>query len=146
MELTSSAFENGGAIPRKYTCQGNQVSPPLQITGLPEGTVSLVLLVDDPDAVPVAGKVWDHWVVWNIPPTTTIGEGQVPGTQGTSTGGTLGYEGPCPPDRQHTYSFRVYALDAELSLDEGSAKSQVERATDGHVLGHAELTGTYEKT
>lgn len=152
MELTSSAFENGGKIPSKYTCDGDNISPALEISAVPEGTVSLVLIMDDPDIPEVAKKnfnveKWDHWVVFNIPPgTTVIPESENPeGVIGVNTRGGNEYRGPCPPDREHRYFFKLYALDIELDLPEGSTKSQVEQAIVGHILEQTELMGKYER-
>ncbi len=147
MNLTSTAFANSGTIPPKYTCDGANVNPPLTISNAPEGTKSLVLIMDDPDAVEPAGKVWDHWIVWNIPPITReIPEGQEPkGVHGKGTGNNLQYKGPCPPDRVHRYFFKLYALNTGLQLPEGSTKTEVEKAMKGHILARAELMGRYER-
>ena len=145
MQLISPQFESGGVIPSNYTCDGEGVSPPLEISHVPERAVSLVLIMDDPDAMKPAGKVWDHWVTFNIPPeTTVIGEGEnPPGVMGSNTRGVLAYGGPCPPDGEHRYYFHLYALDTMLNLKEGATKKQVLDATDGHVLAQAELMGRY---
>ena len=145
MELTSPAFKEGAPIPVKYTCEGQNLSPPLVINGVPPGAKSLALIMDDPDAMKPAGKVWDHWVTFNIPPeTTVIGEGEnPPGVMGSNTRGVLAYGGPCPPDGEHRYYFHLYALDTMLNLKEGATKKQVLDATDGHVLAQAELRGRY---
>lgn len=149
MELSSSQFANNSRIPRKYTCEGEDINPPLMIGDIPEGTKSLVLIMDDPD-VPKhlrGDGMWDHWVKFNIPPTTTdIGEGAEPnGVSGQGTSGNLKYHGPCPPDREHRYVFKLYAIDMELSLAEGASKKEVEQAMAGHILGEATLIGLYEK-
>lgn len=149
MQLTSTVFANNDAIPARYTCDGEDVNPPLMMGGVPAGTQSLVLTVDDPD-VPKSMRedgTWDHWVVFNIPADTTeISEGIEPaGVHGQGTGGDTGYHGPCPPDRQHRYFFKLYALDTMLDLDEGASKAEVERAMAGHVLEQAELIGLYER-
>jgi len=152
LSLTSSAFENGKSIPSKYTCDGNPpaggVSPPLSWSGVPEGATSLVLIMDDPDAIKPAGKVWDHWVVFNIPPdTVSAEEGRGPnGVQGVTSSGKGGYGGPCPPDAKHRYFFRLYALDSDLSLEEGATKADVLAAMDGHIIGQGELMGKYQRT
>lgn len=148
MKLSSPAFENNGNIPAKYTCDGENISPPLKIEGIPSSAKSLVLIMDDPDAVPVAGKVWDHWVVWNIKvDTKTIAENSVPAGSiiGKNTRGVLGYGGPCPPDREHRYFFKLYALDAQLDLKEGATKAEVEKAMEGHTISKAELLGRYSR-
>ncbi|MBI4163842.1 MAG: YbhB/YbcL family Raf kinase inhibitor-like protein [Candidatus Aenigmarchaeota archaeon] len=143
LSLTSSAFSHNGDIPVKYTCDGGDVSPPLKISGVPATAKSLALIVDDPDAVDVAGKVWDHWVVFNIDPSTIeIGENQKVGTPGSTSSGISKYEGPCPP-AQHSYSFRLYTLDKTLDLQEGATKTQVESAMQGSILAQTELIGKY---
>ncbi len=147
MNLTSSAFANSGTIPPKYTCDSANINPPLTISDVPEGTKSLVLIMDDPDAVEPAGKVWDHWIVWNIPPITRdISEGKnPPGKLGKNSRGNNAYGGPCPPDRVHRYFFKLYALNAGLQLPEGSTKAEVEEAMKSHILARAELMGRYER-
>ena len=144
MKLSSPSFGNGGMIPAKYTCDGDEISPELHISAAPEQAKSLVLIMDDPDA-PVG--IWDHWVVWNMPETATeIAEGEEPeGVHGRGTRGGLEYQGPCPPDARHTYFFKLYALDAKLSLKEGATKLDLEQAMAGHILSQSELTGTYER-
>lgn len=145
LSLTSSSFANNGLIPSKHTCDGGDISPPLSISGVPAGTESLAVIMDDPDAVAVAQQVWDHWIVFNIPPETrVINEGESIGTVGRSTAGILGYEGSCPPaGRTHSYSFRLYALDTTLDLAEGSRKSEVLNAMAGSILSETELIGRY---
>jgi len=147
MKLTSSAFQHQSKIPSKYTCDGADVNPPLAISDVPPNAKSLVLIMDDPDAMKPAGKVWDHWIVWNIPPfTKEIAEGQEPrGVHGKGTSGNLKYHGPCPPDMVHRYFFTLYALDTGLQLPEGSAKADVEKAMKGHILARTELMGRYER-
>ncbi len=150
MKLTSSAFSSGKSIPRIYTCQGKNINPPLDIADVPLNAKSLVLIVDDPD-VPAslrADRMYDHWVLFNIPPETRhIKENSVPiGTLGKSTNGKNEYVGPCPPDREHRYFFKLYALDKKLSLQEGASKKEVEEAMKGHILEEIELMGRYEKT
>ena len=149
MKLTSPAFEHGGKISSKYTCDGENINPPLAISDVPPGAGSLVLIMDDPD-VPKhvrADGMWDHWVVFNIPATLRdIGEGKEPeGTHGVGTGGNVNYAGPCPPDREHRYFFKLYALDTELNLPEKATKGQVEKAMEGHVIEKTELMGRYER-
>ena len=142
MRITSTAFENEGAIPQKYTCQGEDVSPPLAIEDIPEGARSLALIVDDPDA-PMG--TWLHWVMFDVAPAEKIEEGAAPGRQGVNDFGKKEYGGPCPPSGTHGYFFRLFALDAELGLDEGAKRSQVEEAMTGHILEKAELMGKYTK-
>ena len=147
MKLTSSAFEDGAKIPSTYTCDGEDSNPPLSISGVPDNAKSLALIMDDPDAMKPAGKVWDHWIVFNIPPATTdILEGQEPeGVHGKGTSGNLDYHGPCPPDAEHTYLFKLYALDTPLALAEGATKKEVEEAMEGHILAQTVLKGRYER-
>jgi len=147
MKLTSTAFENEGDIPNKYTCQGEDISPELMISDVPSNVKSFVLIMDDPDAIKPVGRVWDHWVVFNIPADVKeIKEGKEPnGIKGMTSFGKLGYGGPCPPDTKHRYYFRVYALDVMLELNEGATKDKVLDAIEGHVLAQAELMGRYEK-
>jgi len=152
MKLISPAFKNGEIIPSKYTCDGEGVSPPLVIADVPAGAKSLVLIMDDPD-IPEAAKksfnveVWDHWVMFNIPPTITeIAEGKNPaGVLGKNTRGDFAYGGPCPPDREHRYFFKLYALDIMLNLPGGSTKTEVEKAMNGHALETAELMCRYAR-
>jgi Raf kinase inhibitor-like YbhB/YbcL family protein len=142
--IKSSAFENSRLIPAKYTCDGDDVNPPLTIEGVPEGTKSLVLIVDDPDA---SSGIWNHWVVWNIPPDVyEIEENTVPGTEGTSTSRKHAYSGPCPPYGTHRYFFKVYALDAKLDLTSNSKKNDVEKAMVNHMLAEGELLGLYRRS
>lgn len=145
MELTSSTFENNGAIPAKYTCQGEGVSPALAIKAVPGAAKSLALTVDDPDA---PGGTFDHWVVYNFAPTTTeIAEGSAPAgsMQGANGTGKTAYMGPCPPSGVHHYHFKLYALDGPLDLKEGASKSELLSAMTGHIVAQTELIGTYEK-
>ena len=144
MKITSSAFHEGANIPSKFTCDGSDTSPPLQIAGVPSGAKSLVLIVDDPDA---PSGLFTHWLVWNIPPQTgSIAEGSAPqGVQGANDFGKSGYRGPCPPPGTHRYSFKVFALDHELELRSGAKRSQVDAAMKGHVIAQGELVGRYAK-
>lgn len=148
MELTSTAFENNGMIPRQYTCDGENVSPPRNIMQIPPETKTLALIMDDPDAVKPAGKVWDHWIVFNIPPNTNeIEEGKDPqGIKGMTSFGKSGYGGPCPPDGEHSYIFKLYAVDTELDLVEGASKEEVLGLMQGHILEEAELIGRYARS
>lgn len=141
MTLTSSAFDANATIPALYTCDGAGLSPPLTITNLPLGTITLALIVDDPDA---PGGTWVHWVEYNIPATTAFAEGAVAiGIQGRNSFGTLGYGGPCPPSGTHRYIFTLFALDTVLSLDDAATKAQLLAAMDGRILAQAELIGLY---
>ena len=152
MKLTSSAFAEGEKIPSKYTCDGANLNPALSFSDVPAKAKSLVLIMDDPDIPDFVKqkfgiKVWDHWVVFNIfLGTKEIAEGKnPPGILGRNTGGKNAYGGPCPPDREHRYFFKLYALDTELSLPEGSSKAEVEKAMAGHILAEAKLMGRYER-
>lgn len=149
MQIQSSAFSHMESIPAEYSCDGRNISPELFITDIPAHAKSLVLIMDDPDVPRSIRKdcMWDHWVVFNIPPHTThIPKNSMPqGIKGKNTDGTLGYQGPCPPDREHRYFFKIYALDCMLALLEGSSKKQVEQSMQGHVLVQAELIGKYKR-
>lgn len=143
MQLTSKAFANNAPIPRKYTCQGADISPELSIEGVPEGSRSLALIMEDPDA---PGRTFDHWIVYDIPADTgTIGEGAPPGTAGRNDFGNDTYGGPCPPSGQHRYFFKLYALDTRLDWPAGRSKSHLQNAMGGHILDQAELVGVYAK-
>jgi Raf kinase inhibitor-like YbhB/YbcL family protein len=147
LQLTSPVFADGDAIPRQYGYTEANVNPPLDVDGVTDDAEALALVVDDPDAVEPAGKVWDHWVVYNVDPTTThIPEDWDGGDalEGTNDYGESGYGGPNPPDREHTYRFRLYAIDTPVSLDAGASKAELEAAIDGHILASATLEGTYE--
>ncbi len=146
LKIESPAFDDGKEIPRKYGYKLSNVNPPFIIEGVPDGTRSLALIMDDPDAVAPAGKVWDHWVIWNIPPETDrmMEDGVPPGSiEGKNDYGEIGYGGPNPPDKKHTYIFELYALDTVLDLKKGATKEQLKKAMKGHVLDKAVLKGTY---
>jgi Raf kinase inhibitor-like YbhB/YbcL family protein len=149
MKLTSPAFTEGGKIPSKYTCEGENINPELHFSGIPTNAKTLVLIMDDPDVPEFVRKdrMYDHWVVFNIPASTIkISEHSQPsGTPGKNTSGGLNYVGPCPPDREHRYFFKLYALDCELALPKGSSKHDVENAIKGHILAQTQLMGRYEK-
>ncbi len=154
MGLTSSAFAQGASIPKRYTCEGEDQSPPLAWCGLPAAARSLALIVDDPDAPdPAAPRMtWVHWVLYNLPPETThldagIAPSALPsGTlQGRNDWKRTGYGGPCPPIGRHRYFHRLYALDARLPDLKQPTKDQLLTAMQGHVLAQAELVGTYQK-
>lgn len=145
MQLASSAFEHNQSIPSKYTCDGENVSPPLAISDVPAGAKGLLLIVDDPDA---PRGDWVHWTVWNIKPDTAgIGEGTVPSgaIQGMTDFGRIGWGGPCPPGGTHRYQFKLYALDTELSLSSSARKSDIEQAMQGHILEQTILIGLYQR-
>ena len=140
LELTSPAFSDGGEIPRECGYKNGNESPPLRAYEIPEGTKSLSLIMDDPDAMEPAGKVWIHWVVWNIV-GSTIDLKKC--HQGMTDFGEVGYGGPAPPDKRHTYVFKLYALDTELDIPDKSTKADVEKAMEGHIIEQTQLTGTY---
>lgn len=151
MVVGSSAFQEGEEIPRRYTCAGDDVSPPLHIQDVPDAATSLVVIAEDPDA---PSGIFVHWLLWNVPsrvemipkaiPATETVEGLAPAAQGTNDFGKIGYAGPCPPPGPpHRYLFRVFALDQTLSLDPGADRERLERAMEGHVLEEAVLTGTF---
>lgn len=145
LKLTSPAFENKGNIPSKYTCDGDNVNPPLNIEGIPEKAKSLVLIIDDPDA---PAGTWEHWIVWNIPITATIEENTVPegATQGLNDFKVHEYRGPCPPSGTHRYVFKLYALDTTLNLHVDSLKQDVENAmNNGHIIAQTQLIGLYSR-
>jgi Raf kinase inhibitor-like YbhB/YbcL family protein len=154
LSLTSTAFTHEGAIPARYTCEGDDLSPPLSWSGLPAGTRSLALIVDDPDAPdPAAPKmIWVHWVLYNLPTSVTgLPEGidtpDLPaGTlEGLNDWKRTGYGGPCPPIGRHRYFHKLYALDTVLPDLKDPTKAKLEQAMRGHVLGEAQLVGTYRK-
>jgi Raf kinase inhibitor-like YbhB/YbcL family protein len=143
MQISSPSFKNKDMIPEEYTCQGRDINPPLEISGVPRNTQSLALIVDDPDA-PMG--TWVHWVDYNIPPEMTrINEDSAPGVQGMNSYHKLDYGGPCPPSGKHHYHFKAYALDAKLPLQRGASKADVEKAMRGHILDQADLVGMYER-
>ena len=140
LQLTSSAFSYGDEIPRQFGYKNGNEEPPLTINGIPEGTKSLALIMDDPDAMGAVGKVWVHWVVWNINPDTKRFNDAL---EGMTDFGEVGYGGPAPPDKRHTYVFKLYALDTKLDLSNESTKADLEKAMEGHIIEQTQLTGTY---
>ena len=146
LSLESSAFENRGVIPRQYGYKNGNNSPPLKIKGIPENTKSLVLIMDDPDAMGAVGKIWVHWVLWNISPNTKeIAENIIPvdSLEGVTDFGEIGYGGPAPPDKEHTYVFKLYALDTHLSLNKGATKADIEKSMKNHIISETKLEGRY---
>ena len=144
MKITSSAFQQGGNIPSKFTCDGANTSPSLQISDVPSEAKGLVLIVDDPDA---PSGLFTHWTAWNISPqTSTVAEGSTPkGVHGTNDFGKSGYGGPCPPSGMHRYYFKIFALDRELDLPAGAKRGQLDAAMKGHVVAQGELMGRYAR-
>ena len=153
MQLTSSAFGNNQNIPAKYTCDGDDINPPLKITDVPPTAKSLVLIMDDPDAPRGAlrsdsGQAWVHWLVWNIKPDTAkITEDSVPesAVEGKTSFGRTGWGGPCPGSGMHHYQFKLYALDTELNLDSSAKKPDLENAMSGHIMAQTVLVGLYQR-
>lgn len=146
LSLESSAFVPGKEIPKKYGYKFKNVSPPLKIRNIPKDTKSLAIIMDDPDAMGAVGKIWVHWVIWNINPTTTeILEGTIPPEtiEGMNDFGEIGYGGPAPPDKRHTYIFKLYALKKKLDLKQGSTKAQLETAMKNQILAKTSLEGTF---
>lgn len=149
--LSSSAFEAESPIPERYTCHGEDISPPLAWSQPPDGTLSLALIMDDPDALPVAGFIWDHWVLFNLPPDlTALPEGLTSANlpagarEGMNSFKRTGYGGPCPPSGQtHRYVFSLYALDTTLALSGNPTKDMLFEAMQGHILAQAQLAGTF---
>jgi len=155
LSLNSSVFNEGGVVPSKYTCEGDDVAPPLEWDGVPDHAQSLVLIVDDPDAPdPEAPRMtWVHWVVYNLPsdvrglPEGAMADMLPVGTkQGLNDWDNIGYGGPCPPIGRHRYFFKLYVLDTALDDLNTPTKVEVEAAMEGHVIAQAELVGTYKKT
>jgi hypothetical protein len=150
IKITSAAFEEGGMIPRKYTCDGDDVSPPLAWTGVPAEAKTLALICDDPDA-PMG--TWVHWVLFNLPGSTQELHEVIPpekelkngAKQGRNDFRKIGYGGPCPPGGTHRYYFKLYALDAALNLPPGATKAELLTAIEGHILAQGRLTGKYRR-
>ena len=153
LKLTSSAFSDGGEIPRECGYKNGNKVPPLTISGIPEGTKSLTLIMDDPDAMEPAGKVWVHWVVWSIDPINTPPEDPennfgMDAEEGLTDFGEAKYGGPAPPDKRHTYVFKLYALDIETLHKNTRRQSQMKKADvelmmEDHIIEQTQLTGTY---
>ncbi len=144
IKISSSAFNQGGAIPEKFTCKGQNISPPLAIGSMPMGTKSLVLILQDPDAAAEGGYI--HWILFNIPAQTSeFRESKIPpdATQGNNSAGKANYAGPCPHSGTHHYYFKIYALDVMLNLPQGASLQEVEQAIQGHILDEGQLMGTF---
>ncbi len=145
IEFKSDAFANGQSIPVKYSCRGNNISPALTWSNAPAGTQSYALIVDDPDA---PAGTWVHWVVYNIPSSTTSLQENADTSNlsvGKNSSGNMRYDGPCPPSGTHRYFFKLYALDSQLSLSPGASKEQLLNSMKGHILAQGELMGTFSK-
>ena len=143
LKLTSSAFSDGGEIPRECGYKHGNKVPSLKIECAYTRIKRLALIMDDPDAMGAVGKVWVHWVVWNINSYGPRVVDVMTGTEGMTDFGEVGYGGPAPPDKRHTYVFKLYALDSELDLPDKSTKADVEKAMEGHIIDQTQLTGTY---
>ena len=142
IQVSSPAFEKNGKIPSKYTCDGENINPPLIISGYPKDTKSIALIMEDPDAT---NGTFYHWVMWNIQPGDSIMENSALGIQGKNSSNDVGYTGPCPPDGEHRYIFRVYALKEEIGLSEGATRDELMEAIKCKSLSSGQLTGTYKK-
>ncbi|HUK32257.1 MAG TPA: YbhB/YbcL family Raf kinase inhibitor-like protein [Vicinamibacterales bacterium] len=145
LHVSSDAFEDGSAIPKKYTCDGQNVAPPLEWSGVPAQSQSLAIICDDPDA---PSGTFTHWVLYDLPPSAgRVGEGTSVGKAGTNDFGRAGFGGPCPPKRDapHHYHFRVYALDIESLGPTGLSRDSAMEAMRGHVLAEGTLTGIYKR-
>ena len=146
MNFESKAFENGSIIPKKYGYKHGNISPPLKINEIPTNTISLVLIMDDPDAMGAVGKIWVHWVVWNIDPKNSkFEENLIPAgsVEGKTDFDEIGYGGPAPPDKEHMYIFKLYALDQKLDVSKGSTKKEIESVMKNHILSESTLEGRY---
>lgn len=143
LTVISPDFSEGGFIPSRFTCDGEDVNPTLIIHGIPEGTRSLVLVVEDPDA---ALTTFTQWLVWNIPPTDRIVENTIPGIEGINTVGKNPYRGPCPVAGSQRYAFKVFALDRVLTLEANAKRYVVEQQMEGHILAAGQLSGEYNRT
>jgi Raf kinase inhibitor-like YbhB/YbcL family protein len=141
--VKSPVFENNKSIPKKYSCDGEEVNPPLTVEGIPKESKTLALIVEDPDA-PMG--TFDHWIIWNIPVLGKISENSAPGTEGVNSASQRSYVAMCPPSGTHRYFFKVYALDTKLDLKpESTKKKDLEKAMQGHVLSKGELIGLYKR-
>jgi len=140
--ISSSVFQNEGLIPSKYTCEGEKINPPLMIDQIPEDAKTLAIIMEDPDA---PNGTFDHWLVWNIPPTNNIKENSIPGISGINSAGKTGYYSPCPPSGSHRYYFHVFALDQPLDLMAGENKNKLKEVMEPHILAKGSLMGRYQR-
>ena len=143
LEVTSPAFKSGELIPVQYTCDGVNMSPPIQVTGIPEDAACLAIIFNDPDA-PIG--TWVHWLVWNISPQKNIAQNKIDGVEGLNDFQQHHYGGPCPPSGTHRYVLKVYALDQMLDLSADTRQHKLEKAMSGHIIGYGELIGYYKKS
>lgn len=150
IKVTSAAFKEGQPIPRQYTCDGVNLSPPLEWSGVPKNAKTIAIVADDPDA---PAGTWVHWVLYNLPAENIGLVENVPATETLKAGGfqgkndfeKIGYGGPCPPSGMHRYFFKIYAVDAELPLKAGATKAELEKALQGHIVTQGQLMGTYQR-
>ena len=142
LHISSPAFQQEGNIPSKYTCDGQEINPPIKIENIPDGTKTLAIIVEDPDT---SKGTFDHWIAWNIPLITSIAENSTPGVSGNNGTGKTGYHGPCPPSGSHRYYFNVFALDIRLDLSAGAGKEELQKSMDQHILAKGSLMGRYQK-
>ena len=142
LKITSPAFQNEGSLPKKYTCDGDETSPPLHIENIPHNTITLSLIAEDPDA---PKGLFTHWLVWNIDPISDIREGSRPGISGKNSGGKTGYYGACPPNGSHRYYFYIFALDTDIDLPAGASKQELQDAMEGHILAQGSIMAKYER-
>jgi Raf kinase inhibitor-like YbhB/YbcL family protein len=142
LSITSAAFHEAGVIPLKYTCDGEEVNPAIKIDNIPQGTKTLAIIMEDPDA---PKGTFDHWLVWNITPTDTIKENSQPGITGKNGAGKNEYHGPCPPSGYHRYFFHVFALDSSLDLEAGADKASLQEAMASHILATGTLMGRFQR-
>lgn len=140
--ISSPSFKHEESIPEKFTCDGSNINPSLLIKNIPAETRSLAIIMEDPDA---PGNTFDHWLVWNIPPTDMIPENSVPGLEGRNSAGRIAYMGPCPPSGTHRYFFKVYAIDTLLETEKGADKMKLHYVMKDHVLAYGELMGLYSR-
>lgn len=146
LHIESPAFPSGEEIPKKFGYKNDNISPPISISGVPSDAKSLALIMDDPDAMKAVGRVWVHWLIWNIDPSVSeISEGSLPSgsIEGKTDFGEIGYGGPAPPDKRHTYIFKLFALKTKLNLKKGSTKAQLEEEMNGQIIEQATLKGTF---
>ena len=142
LNVNSIAFSHGGHIPKKYSCEGENINPPLEINRFPKDTKTLAIIFEDPDAT---RGIFDHWLVWNIPPNEPISENYIAGVSGRNSFGNTGYGGPCPPSGSHRYYFKVYALDTSLDLPAGADKKQLQDSMQGNINTSGELMAHFKK-
>lgn len=142
LSVSSPAFVHEGDIPAKYTCDGEGINPPLSVRQIPEGTRTLAIIVEDPDA---PKGTYDHWLVWNIPPNENIKENTIPGISGNNSAGKTGYHPPCPPEGVHRYYFHVFALGSSLDLTGKETRQHLEEAMEPHILARGTLMGRYKR-